>query len=122
MTNEELILQLVRQQGDQIKELGEKVSTLSAAVELLAGRVKSLEDRVSELERTVHSVPCRRLERLEDAVQHIDNWRHESMTISREAKGRFSNLFWAVVTNVAVSAVSVIGTLIALGYRTWIHQ
>lgn len=114
MDGEDLITQLLREQGKQINDLAEKVARLSVAVEQLTGRVE-------DLEKAVHTPPCRSLERLEDRLAHIENWRHESMTISRETKGRWGNLFWALVTNASVAALSCLGTLVAMGFKVW-HQ
>lgn len=112
---DDITTQLLREQIAQTQKLVEKIAALAGAVDNLTARVERLEE-------AIHAAPCRHLERLASRVEAIENWRGETLTISRETKGRFTNLFWVLVTNAATAGLATLGTLLALGYRTYINQ
>ena len=107
---------LLQQLLETTNEINAKVAVLAASVADLGRRLDKVENQLS---KACHEPPCRSLSALVSRVESIERWRQREEDSKKALHGRFSNLFWQVVSYLTVGSLGVLGTLLALGFKIW---
>ena len=88
----------------------------------LAAALDGLSQRIAKTENAMHQPPCRGLDIITTRIERLEDWRGRTDNEKKETRGRISNLAWSLITHILIAGLATFGTLLALGYKSWILQ